>query len=834
MPQWLDEVLEKSSFFMPHGHCYFWIPSLLWLHVVSDLLIGIAYAGISLILALLVRRIRLPFSPVFIAFGLFIGLCGLTHFMAVWTVWSPDYWLSGLVKAATAAASVATAIGLFFVKPQVEEVVHAARLSEERRIQLESTNAELRALYQKVKDQDELKTQFFANVSHELRTPLALIVGPTERLLGDDRLSPEHRRQLQSINRNSKSLLKQVNDLLDVAKLEEGKMQVQASRLDLVPLFKRVASQFEIAAEQRQVQYHVASPESLEVEVDPDMMERVLINLLSNAFKFTPAQGEVRAELYASGHDFCIAVADTGPGVDAEHQQTIFERFRQADGGTTRKHGGTGLGLAIVKDFVDLHGGRIELTSEIGQGARFLVRMPLRAPAWVPMKEVPHQPEETTRVALDSALEAFSSESTSGAGDGLGAAVTEGQPDRTDSATILVVEDTREMSDLVADTLSDEYNIIRAFDGKEGLEIALALQPDLIITDLMMPRMGGDQLVAALREHEPLNSVPILLITAKADDELRVKLLETGAQDYLTKPFLPQELCARVGNLVAVKRAGDALRLELTSVSGDVESLANELAVKHSQLQVAFDATEVAREQAERLSQVKSHFLALISHELRTPLSTIIMSAQLLGRQAEGEMPEVAKSRLERMVRATQQLSGLVEGIIEYTRVESGKVTARAKRVDPVDVAKEVVDAAQAQVASPEVQLSLAPPPEGLAPLMTDPRLLKMILTNLVTNALKFTHAGRITLSLDSYEQWHTFEVQDTGIGISAADIERIFLPFEQLEPIQRKSIPGVGLGLSLTKEIVEGLGGRIEVTSEESIGSTFRVWLPSHAKVLE
>src|SRR5687768_6525843 len=150
MPVWLSNLLEKGSYFMPHGHCYLWIPSLLWLHVLSDALIGIAYLGISLLLYLLVRKIRLPFSPVFIAFGLFIGLCGMTHFMSVWTVWNPDYLVDGIVKAATAAASVATAIGLLYVKPQIEAVVHAARLSEERRTRLETANAELQALYRKV------------------------------------------------------------------------------------------------------------------------------------------------------------------------------------------------------------------------------------------------------------------------------------------------------------------------------------------------------------------------------------------------------------------------------------------------------------------------------------------------------------------------------------------------------------------------------------------------------------------------------------------------------------------------------------------------------------
>ena len=196
MPAWISDLLAKSVSFMPHGHCYLWIPALLWLHVASDIVIGVAYLGISLILYVFVRRIRLPFSPIFIAFGLFIGLCGLTHFMKVWTVWNPDYVAEGVLKAATALASIATAIGLFFVRPQIEAVVHAARLSEERRIRLESSNAELQVLLDRVREADEQKNRFFANVSHELRTPLTLILGPAEQLLAADNLSEPQRQRL--------------------------------------------------------------------------------------------------------------------------------------------------------------------------------------------------------------------------------------------------------------------------------------------------------------------------------------------------------------------------------------------------------------------------------------------------------------------------------------------------------------------------------------------------------------------------------------------------------------------------------------------------------------
>lgn len=825
MPVWLSEYFEKSNYFLPHGHCYFWMPSILWLHVVSDALIGIAYLGISLILYLLVRKIRLPFSPVFIAFGLFIGLCGLTHFMKIWTIWNPDYLLDGLVKAATAAASFATAIGLFFIRPQVEEVVHTARLSEERRIRLESTHAELEALYKKVKELDELKTQFFANVSHELRTPLALILGPAERMLDDRNLTSEQKRQLQIISHNGKSLLKQVNDLLDVAKLEAGKMQIHYVRLDLASWFRRTASQFEIAAEQRRIKYRISAPKTLIAEVDPDMLERVFINLLSNAFKFTPLDGEIHAEIKGGENEFRFSVADTGPGIGTDQQQSIFERFRQADGGATRRHGGTGLGLAIVKDFVDLHGGRIDVISALGAGARFVVHFPLFAPASAEVKAAPPALAPMTEVALEAALHELANEP-------LNAAEHSQLRHAPHRPRVLVVEDNAEMSRFIAGTLSSEFNVYEACDGREGLERALAIQPDLIITDLMMPRMSGDQLVSELRNRRDFDAIPILLLTAKADDELRVKLLQNGAQDYLTKPFLPRELLARAGNLIAIKRTGDTLRKELASASSNIEGLAKELSIKHRQLQTALDAAEVAREQAEKASQVKSHFLALMSHELRTPLSTLLLNTQLLSQAKERHLPSSFKSPLERMTRAAQQMSTLIEGLLEYTRIESGRVTVHLENIDAAKLAQEVIEA-QAESAPPGVQISLEPASvagtQGLGTILTDSRLLSVILSNLISNALKYTHQGKVAVRIYDAAGCHVFEVQDTGIGIPEADLHRIFQPFEQLEPIHRKSIPGIGMGLALVKHIIDALKGKVEVESMPGKGSVFRVSLPSN-----
>jgi signal transduction histidine kinase len=820
MPAWLSDIFERSASFMPHGHCYLWIPALLWLHVISDLLIGIAYIGIAAILWLFVRRVRLQFSPVFVAFGLFIALCGLTHFMAIWTVWNPDYVAAGLLKGATATASVATAIGLYFVRPQAEAVVHSARLSEERRMRLESANAELQALFARVTELDGVKNRFFANLSHELRTPLALILGPVEQMLEDDNLTDAQRRALHGVGANSRSLLKQVNDLLDLARLESGRMELHHVELDAAAWLRRIGSQFEFVAGQRQIGFSVQAPPQLSAQADFDKLERVLVNLLSNAFKFTPAGGTVAVCLQERDGRLQLTVADSGPGIAEAERERVFERFRQVEDGDTRRYGGSGLGLAIVRDFVELHRGRVRIGQAEQGGALVEVELPRQAPEG---SAVEHAPGAFDSLALTATLDELAPmpSATPAAADANG--------NDAQRPAVLVVEDNPEMRAFIASTLAECCHVVAASDGIEGLAQAEALRPALIVTDLMMPRMSGAELVEAIRRKPALDATPILLLTARADDALRVQLLQTGAQDYLTKPFLPQELRARAGNLIAAKRAGDALRGSLDSLSTDLQQLAEQVALRNRQLQTALDAAEVARQQAERASAVKSSFLGMISHELRTPLSTVRMNLQLVQRDRSEALPAALQARLERLSAASQQMAGLIDGLLEYTRVESGRLDARHELVDLAAIAAEIVEQ-HAGRAPPEVVLSLEPPPSSLPVLHTDPRLLRIVIDNLLGNALKFTAEGAITIRLGSRDDAHMIEVRDSGIGIPEAELPRIFQPFEQLEPVRRKSIPGVGLGLSLVRQILDAIGGRIEVESTQGVGSVFRVWLPSRA----
>jgi signal transduction histidine kinase len=460
------------------------------------------------------------------------------------------------------------------------DVVSRAREAAIQGRLLKEANEDLTTRFAQSQELDRLKTMFFSNVSHELRTPLALILGPAERMLVGLTDDDPHRQDLEVILRNARTLLGLVNDLLDTAKLEAAKITLDYTELDLAHLVRLVANNFETLAADRSVTLEILAPTPLTAQVDAGRVQQVLLNLLSNAFKFTPAEGTVRIELrdQPSEGTARIEVADNGPGIPAEYRAEVFERFHQLEGGGTRTPGGTGLGLYIARELVTLHGGAIGVGEAPEGGALFFVELPVHAPhgaaVWpgepvslesLESLEVPQfQPVPDSRGygAHDTAFLSDLSDLSD-------------RSDGDDAPLVLVVEDNPDMNRFVCDALVGTFRVRAAFDGRQGFEMARALRPDLIVCDFMMPEMSGDELVRAVRAEPRIDGTPILILTARNDPSARIGVLRQGANDYLLKPFFQPELWTRADNLVKIKRAEESVRA--LQMANDRDRIARDL-----------------------------------------------------------------------------------------------------------------------------------------------------------------------------------------------------------------------------------------------------------------
>jgi signal transduction histidine kinase len=784
----------------------------------SSAVLGVACLSIACTLAALAHKLaksggkaRLGRAPLLA--GALLILLGVLSLLQACAPWIAAPFAEDVLLAASATAALGAALLFPAMLPAAAALGRAAQLAHDRGAELSAAHRELDAAVAKAK---ELETQLFANVSHELRTPLALILGPTERLLSDPALGPAQRNDLEVVARNARTLMKHVGDLLHVATTEAGKLTASYCEVDLAELVRATSAHFDGFAADRRISYVVDAPAPIHAEVDTGKLQRALLNLLSNAFKFTPIGGKVRCTAREIlGGRVLLEVADSGPGVPLTERETVFERFRKLEGGATRRFGGTGLGLAIVKDFVELLQGSVTIGDAPEGGALLRIELPIHAPPGA----VVSSPEDSAVMMRSMVREAL---------DGLR---DPSDPPPASSSSerplVLVVEDNPDMNRFVAATLGPELRVASAFDGHDGLRKAMALRPDLIVSDVMMPGMDGDELVRELRARPDLEGVPILMLTAKTDDVLRVRLLREGVQDFLGKPFFAEELRARVKNLVSMKRARDILQRDLTSRARDLEALAGEIAQRRRELVTALDSARVARDHADRASAMKTGFLRMVSHELRTPLTSLKLNLERLSRSRDASLSPRQLDMIRKITASAGRLHELIESLLEYARIESGRLRVEVEDVDARALCASVIEELSPQAEQKSIALRLAPDGASLPLLKSDPRLLRLIVVNLAGNAVKFTVEGEVVITVTHESNAHVIRVRDSGPGIPARDHERIFEPFEQMEPIPYKHTRGVGLGLSIVKEMVEALSGRIELASQVGAGSTFTVVLP-------
>jgi signal transduction histidine kinase len=550
-----------------------------------------------------------------------------------------------------------------------------------------------------------------------------------------------------------------------------------------------------------------------------------LLNLLSNAFKFTPEGGAVRVALSTEGQNAHLRVEDTGPGVPEHERRAIFERFQQGETGSTHR-GGTGLGLSIVREFVELHGGTVEAGEAPGGGACFHLEFPLKAPDGVAVSQDPvsgplarglAQPGVTASAAAAETAWALAQRRESPAAEALPST-----PSDLPRPLVLVAEDNREMNDFISSTLAQDYRIRSALDGPAALAAALEEAPDLIISDMMMPGMTGEELLKAVREHPSLNMVPVIFLTAKADDPLRLNLLQGGAQDYVMKPFVVEELRARVRNQIITKLIRDALQRELATQESDVTRLAADVIARSRDL-------EASRKVAEEANRAKDRFLAVLSHELRTPLTPVLATAMYLESE-QNISPEVLRRSLAMIRRNIELEARLIDDLLDVTRISSGKVHLNQAPLDAHETLRAAVEMCEPEMIAKALHIELKLEAERHEVFADDRRLLQ-VFWNLILNAVKFTPGnGKITLRTFNLPDGKLgIEVIDTGVGIAAEALPLIFDAFQQAHQAHGSRYGGLGLGLTVARAFAEAHGGTIHAASSgPGTGATFTVELPT------
>jgi two-component system sensor histidine kinase ChiS len=622
---------------------------------------------------------------------------------------------------------------------------------------------------------NELKDEFLANTSHELRTPIHGIIGIVESMIdgATGQLSIEQKYNLAIVANSGKRLSNMINDILDFTKLKNQEIILQIKPVDLKTIIDTVLvlSKPLIKGKDLTLINEIESS-FIAISADENRIQQILYNLIGNAVKFTE-KGTIRVSAERMQDLVAVSVTDTGIGIPEDKFERIFESFEQADGSTARKYGGTGLGLSVTKKLVELHGGRINVESKVGEGSRFTFTVPISdiKISDIALSEINSSIIDIENFIVDNIAENI-----------------DGYAEKTEGVRrILVVDDEPVNIQVLSNLLSiRHYSVSKAYNGQEALDLIDNGEIfDLILLDIMMPRMSGYEVCRRLREKFSLFDLPILMLTAKNQVQDVVLGFQAGANDYIQKPFDKEELLARVQTLLDLKNA----------VSGAMVA-----------------------------SEAKNAFLANMSHEIRTPLNAVIgLTRLMLNTPLDGKQRDYT----EKMHRAAAALLGIVNDILDFSKADAGHMSLECR---PFDIRKIFDDMAvffQERSSAAGVGISFSLDPSIPAALEGDPLRLQQIFINLIDNAFKFTERGAITVRAEAIRRDSrgvavNFAVEDTGIGMSREQTDRIFSAFTQADNSVTRRYGGAGLGLTITRQIVELMGGEISVSSEEGKGSIF------------
>ena len=542
----------STSFLTPHGYCFLWLPELVWLHVIANILIAVAYFSIPVALwKFASKRPDIPFNRIFFLFAAFITLCGITHVFNILVLWWPAYGLEGLVMLATGIVSIGTAAFVWRILPNVLTLPSLSELStlnetlsrsvdtieqevKQRTCQLEQLNAELITAKIKAEEASQAKSDFLANMSHEIRTPMNVVIGLSHVLARSSPLTAKQEECIKTMQTSAQSLLGLINDLLDIEKIESHQIEFEHIPFSIVKVVEDVFRIMDIRAREKSLFFELRKEcKCIDHRLffgDETRIRQIIINLCSNALKFTQKGGvivELRCEqLEPNKENVSIRVKDTGIGIEPEKLPMIFDKFVQADSSIHRKFGGSGLGLNIVKSLAEQMNGTVQVESTVGRGTSFTLNLPLVI-----------APNEHSSKTIVNSSEIQSSANPS-------------------NLHILLSED-YEPNIMVASAILEEmgYKYTIARNGEEAVSLFKNQQFDLLLMDLQMPVMSGLEATREIRSFETaqkLKAVPIIGLTAYATPEDRRKCIESGMNDYVAKPYNAQILLEKISNLLKI------------------------------------------------------------------------------------------------------------------------------------------------------------------------------------------------------------------------------------------------------------------------------------------
>jgi signal transduction histidine kinase len=730
---------------------------------------------------------------------------------------------------------------------------------------------ELEWASEELKELDREKSRFTANMHHELRTPLTLMLAPIDAFLAGDfgEIKGEQTRYLETMQSNGQRLLKLINSLLDLAKIEGKQLRIHRRRMVVQELVHEIVSGARPLSEQKGILIETSGLNGLpEIFADTDAIEKIFVNLVGNALKFSEGRGEIQitGEELSDGN-VKIVVSDDGIGLETDQAERIFDRFAQVDSSATRRHEGTGIGLSLAKELAELHGGRIWAESAgLGKGTQIHLVLPKGEPDGDEGEDVictsqgesvnlkgsraavkmefgvpPGATRDLRFVELERNIERMRFHSRDD--EDLAPTTKRGK----DGGEVLVVEDNGDMRQLLRDILIREFSVRTARDGREGLAMAREKNPDLILTDVMMPEMSGTQLCRAVKNDPSMRSIPVVLLTSKAERDMKIQALELGADDYVTKPFHPRELLARVRSLVRLH----GLQGELSTKNALLESANEEL---ESTLLELKDASS-RLVQAERLAAV-GELAAGVAHEVNNPVNFATNALRTLhcyvddiqtvasavasvewcnSRDLELQGAKISalmeRVDFEEISRSLYELVGIVtEGLDRTHRLVGDLRDFAAPNRDKdsnVDIRRGIestIHLIQHSTRGSGIEV-ITEMDKELPIIRGEPGALNQVFLNLLKNAAEALaeNGGHIFVGVHSDESEIRVKIRDDGLGIAGENLEKLFEPFFTT----KRAGSGTGLGLSISRRIVMEHGGSIDVETALGEGSSFLVRLP-------